>query len=394
MYFFVMIILIILIAIPDIFFYRHLKNKNVKPIYLILHLVPAVFFAGLFIYMKYIMPHMHNYRVVVVIMWFVYLFLMIYIPKLIHIIFYYLHLLYQKIYKRKSPYFDIIRITLSVVLIIVMIFGAYVTPRQFEVTHTTVEIENLPPAFDDYKIVQLSDIHLGSWNNKYKRFQPVVNLVNQQNADIIVFTGDMVNNFAQEADGWSPVFQQLKSKNGKYAILGNHDYGDYTEWRDAKKRAENRSEIRRNIRDMGFKLLLNENTVLHNGNDSVYLLGIENWGKAKHAQYGDLPKAMAGTERGVTKILLSHDPTQWDMQVAGKEDIALTLSGHTHAAQLGFTLFGKLYSPASLVFKYWSGLYQVDNNFLYVNRGLGFIGIPMMIGTRPEISVITLKRKK
>lgn len=390
MYFYVMIILILLIAIPDIFFYRRLKNKNVKPIYLVLHVVPALFFTGLFLYMKFGMPYLHNYRLVVVIMWFVFLFLLIYIPKLLHIIFYFLHVLYRRIFKKESPYFDIVRVTLTVIVVTVMFMSAYVTPRMFEVTHAEVTIKGLPDAFDGYKIVQLSDIHLGSWNRKYNKFEPVIHLVNEQHADLIVFTGDMVNNFANETEGWEPLFTQFKAKDAKYAILGNHDYGDYTEWKDLSKKELNRNQIKENIRKLGFQLLLNENQVIRKGADSIYIVGVENWGKLRDAQYGDIAKALKNTNPVTPKIMLSHDPTHWDSQIFGKKDVALTLSGHTHAAQLGVSLFGRLYSPASLVFKYWYGLYKVGNQYLYVNRGLGFIGIPMMIGVRPEITVLTL----
>jgi len=394
MYFYVMVILILIIAIPDIFFYRKLKDKNAKPFYIILHLIPPVFYTALFVYMKYGMPHLHNYRIVIVIMWAVFIFLLIYIPKIIHIVFYFLEKLYEKKYKRKTPHFNIVRITLTVVLLIVMLMSAYVTPRRFEVTHAEVKIKNLPVAFDGYRIVQISDIHLGSWNNKYTRFQPVIDMINQQNADIVVFTGDMVNNFAQETEGWDSLLLQIKAKEGKYAILGNHDYGDYTQWKSKERQNDNRIQIRQNIRQMGFRLLLNEHEILRRGNGSIYILGVENWGKLHNARYGDIHKALRGTNPDALKLLLSHDPTHWDEQIINKKDIVLTLSGHTHAAQMGIRLFGTLYSPASLIFKHWAGLYQYHDQYLYVNRGLGFIGIPMMIGTRPEITVITLKEAK
>lgn len=394
MYFYVMIILILIIAISDIFFYKKLKDKNAKPFYIILHLIPPVFYTILFVYMKYGMPHLHNYRIVVVIMWAVFIFLLIYLPKLIHIFFYFLEKLYERKAKRKTPYFNIARIVLTVTVLMIMFMGAYVTPRQFEVTQAEVSIKNLPAAFDGYRIAQISDIHLGSWNNKYERFRPVIDILNKQKADIVVFTGDMVNNFAQEAEGWEPVLSEIKSKSGKYAVLGNHDYGDYTQWISPELKKRNRLQIRENIRKMGFRVLLNESEVLRKSNDSLYIVGVENWGKIHNARYGDIEKAIKSTNPNVQKILLSHDPTHWDEQIYNRKDFVLTLSGHTHAAQMGIKLLGKLYSPASLIFKHWFGLYEYEGRYLYVNRGLGFIGIPMMIGTRPEITIITLKKAR
>ncbi|MDD4993728.1 MAG: metallophosphoesterase [Paludibacter sp.] len=393
MYTEVLIALLTMIAIPDIYFYFKLKDKNVKPIYIILHIIPALFFTILFLYMKLELDHLQNFRIVAGIMWLYFFFLLIYIPKVIHIIFYFLDYLYIKIFKHDNIYFDISRIALSIIAVIIMLISAYVTPRNFDVVKVKISIPNLPAAFDGYKIVQLSDIHLGSWSRKFNKLNPVIKLVNAQNADIIVFTGDMVNNFANEAQGWKPYFLELKSKNGKYAILGNHDYGDYTEWKSYNERVENRQMIKQAIRDFGFRLLLNENVYLRKGSDSLMLVGVENWGKSFQFRYSDLPKALVGTPPSSPKILLSHDPTQFDAEIAGRKDIVLTLSGHTHAAQLGFKISNRLFSPASLVFKYWSGLYKVNNQYIYVNRGIGYIGLPMHIGVRPEITVIELRKK-
>jgi predicted MPP superfamily phosphohydrolase len=203
----------------------------------------------------------------------------------------------------------------------------------------------------------------------------------------------MVNNFANEAQGWQPYFLKLKSKSGKYAVLGNHDYGDYTDWKSYKNRMENRRMIKQTIRDFGFRLLLNENVYLRKGSDSLMLVGVENWGKSARFRYSNLTKALIGTPPNSPKILISHDPTQFDAEITSRPDIALTLSGHTHAAQLGIKIGNHLFSPASLVFKYWAGLYKVGRQYIYVNRGIGYIGLPMHIGVRPEITVIELQRK-
>lgn len=393
MYTLVLVVLLVMIIIPDVFFYLKLKSKNAKPIYVILHLIPAIFFTALFLYIKFGLETMQNFRVVAWIMWLYFFFLLIYIPKLLHIIFYFLNFLFKKIFKRDSVYFNIIRIFLSVFAVVTMLISAYITPRNFELTYVQVPITNLPAAFDGFKIVQLSDIHLGSWDKKFNKLIPVIKLVNEQNPDIIVFSGDMVNNFAGETEGWKPYFLQLKAKSAKFAVLGNHDYGDYTEWKNVEERKKNRLLINQAIRDFAFRLLLNENVYLKKETDSLLLVGVENWGKSKTARYCDLNKALRGSSPEELKILISHDPTHWDAEVLGKKDIVLTLAGHTHAAQMGIKMGKRLFSPASFVFKYWAGLYNVDNQYLYVNRGIGYIGLPMMIGVRPEITVIELKRK-
>lgn len=390
----VLILLLLIIIIPDIFFYLKLKNKNVRPIFIVLHLIPAFIFAGIFFYIKFELIHHQNFRIILIVMWFYFFFLLIYIPKLLHIIFYFLNYLFKLIFKRDSIYFNIIRIVVTVLVVVIMLISAYVTPRNFEVTNINVRVKNLPEAFDGFKIVHVSDIHLGSWNNKYERFKPVVDKINQQNADIIVFSGDMVNNFAEEADGWKSTFTKLESKSGKFAVLGNHDYGDYIDWKSENDRKSNRLKINQSIRDFGFRLLLNESVYLKKGSDSLLLAGVENWTKHTHSHYEDLDKALKNKPLEIPKILISHDPTHWDDEVIGKKDIFLTLSGHTHAAQLGIRIGKRIYSPATFVFKHWAGLYRDHTQFLYVNRGLGYMGLPMHIGVRPEITVLTLKKIK
>jgi len=273
-----------------------------------------------------------------------------------------------------------------------MLVGAYITPRNFELTKVTVKIPNLPESFNGYKIIQISDVHLGSWNNKYKKFRRVIKLVNSQHADIIVFTGDMVNNFANEAKGWEPYFLQLKAKDGKFAIKGNHDYGDYTDWDTPEKGRLNNMGINQSIENLGFKLLLNEHVYLKNGKDSICLVGVENFGGKRTSNYSDLPKALENTHPDEIKILLSHDPTHWDAEISKHKDIVLTLAGHTHAAQMGIKIGDWLLSPAAFVFKYSAGLYKLVNQYIYVNRGLGYIGLPLQIGVRPEITLIELSK--
>jgi len=218
----------------------------------------------------------------------------------------------------------------------------------------------------------------------------VIRYINNQNADIIVFTGDMVNNYAEETKGWEPSFLKLKTKNAKFAIKGNHDYGDYTDWNSPDEKRLNNLNIEQAFEDFGFKLLNNEHVYLKKGTDSICLVGVENFGSNNRTNYSNLPKALNNTHLNDVKILLSHDPNHWDAEIRKHKNIVLTLSGHTHAAQLGIKIGEWLLSPASLVFKYSAGLYKSDNQYIYVNRGLGYIGLPLQIGVRPEITLIEL----
>ncbi|MEI6754618.1 MAG: metallophosphoesterase [Paludibacter sp.] len=391
MYMLTLVSLLLLIAIPDTFFYLKLKRKDSHPFYIVLHLIPALVFAGLFMYIKLGLESMHNFRIVVAVMWLFFFFLLIYLSKLIHAFFYVLEYAFKKITGRGSIYFYIARIAMNVYLVAVMLISAYITPRNFDVTHVEVPIKGLPAAFNNYRIVQISDIHLGSWNKKFDKLQPVIKLVNEQQPDIIIFSGDMVNNFGEEAVGWKPYFRKLKARYGMYAVLGNHDYGDYNDWKNDSMRTENRQSICRSITDFGFKLLQNEHIYLRSDSDSLTLVGLGNWSKSNLSNYSDLAKALQNTPPKAPKILIAHDPSQWEPEVIEHKDIALTLSGHTHAGQLGIKFGKHLFSPAAFVFKYWSGLYNVDNQYIYVNRGIGYIGLPMYIGVRPEITVIVLK---
>lgn len=340
------------------------------------------------------MESSNNFRIVVWVMWFYFLFLLIYIPKIIHITFYFLNYLFKKKFKRDTYYFDKIRIAITVFVLVIMLVGAFVTPNNFDVIKVELHVKHLPTSFDGYRIIQLSDIHLGSWGREYGKMKKIVRLVNKQHPDLIVFTGDMVNNYAEEAKGWKPAFLAMDKNIPKYAITGNHDYGDYTDWKSENDRKQNRLKIKQSITDFGFRLLLNEHVYLKKGNDSLMLVGVENWGKSGKSRYCDLNRAISGSKREELKILLSHDPNHWAEEVIGRDDIFLTLSGHTHAAQLGIKIGNRLFSPAAFVFKYWVGLYQHVNQYLYVNKGLGYIGLPMQIGVRPEITLIVLKCKQ
>lgn len=271
-----------------------------------------------------------------------------------------------------------------------VLYGVTKGRRKFNVARIPIDSPNLPAEFDGLRIVQISDMHLGSFGEDASIVQNGVDLINAETPDLVLFTGDMVNDYADEAERFTEVFASVKARIGKYSILGNHDYSDYVQWPDAAAKRANLDKLMRIHRDMGFKLLMDEHVILKRGEARIGLLGIQNWGR-RFQQYGDLSKALYGSEQLPYRILMSHDPTHWEEQVLGT-GIDLTLSGHTHGAQLGVKLNGIVYSPAQWVYKHWAGLYTEGRQQLYVNRGFGFIGFPGRVGMPPEITVFELHK--
>ena len=252
---------------------------------------------------------------------------------------------------------------------------------------------DLPKSFEGYKIVQISDIHTGSFGSK-KPIIDAVSLINDQNPDIILFTGDMVNNDSREMKPFMDELSRLKAKDGVLSVLGNHDYGEYKKWPSEEAHLENNRLLHEYQKAIGFKLLNNENVVLARNGDRLGIYGVENWGKPPFPQRGDLDQALQGAEDVPFKILMSHDPTHWRMKVLPhKTHFHLTLSGHTHGFQFGVEIPGYKWSPSQYIYPQWAGLYEKNGEYLYVNRGLGFIGFPGRAGIWPEITVIELTGK-
>jgi predicted MPP superfamily phosphohydrolase len=286
-----------------------------------------------------------------------------------------------------------IGIVLALIPFLSIIYGISAGRYNYQVNNIELEYDNLPSKFDNLKIVQISDFHIGSFYGNKNQVAEIVDLVNEQNADFIFFTGDMVNNTAAEMDSFMTLLSGIKSKSGKYAILGNHDYGDYNYWKSGDEKEANFFDLKHKEKLLGFDLLLNENRIIGTGDERIAVIGVENWGLPPFKQYGRLKEAIKGTENIRFKILLSHDPSEWDEEVVGKTNIDLTLSGHTHGMQLGFRISGLKWSPAEWKYPRWAGLYHINTQYLYVNVGLGYIGFPGRIGIRPEITVIELHCK-
>lgn len=280
---------------------------------------------------------------------------------------------------------------------VALIWGVVKGATDYRVKRVTLRFPNLPASFDGFKLLQISDLHTGSFASK-EPLQRAVALINQQNADLVVMTGDLVNNIATEVEDHIETLAQIQSKLPKLSILGNHDYADYVDWTEQggiQAKLANLERLKRNHAQIGWKLLLDETHHLERNGEKIAILGIQNWGAAmRFPKYGNLAKAHAAADAAVPfKILLSHDPSHWDAQVRPEyPDIDLMLAGHTHGMQFGVNLPFFKWSPVQYVYKQWAGLYQQGQQYLYVNTGLGYIGYPGRVGFLPEITVFELRR--
>lgn len=293
----------------------------------------------------------------------------------------------------RSKFLSDMGVLLGSVPFTTLTYGIIRNPYRYEYYTKTIKIPDLPSELDGFKIVQISDIHSGSFTYKEPLWN-AIEMINKVNANIIFFTGDLVNNESNEMLPFMDVFDKIRAKHGVFSIFGNHDYGDYKNWESPAAKQANLEQLKNIHKTMGWDLLLNENRILDVNGRSVAIIGVENWSAlARFPKYGDLDKAYQGAENADFKLLLSHDPTHWDAQVNQSfKDIAVTFSGHTHGFQFGVEIPGFKWSPAQYIYKEWAGLYQNGNQFLYVNRGLGFLGYPGRVGILPEITVIELKK--
>lgn len=273
-----------------------------------------------------------------------------------------------------------------------ILHGIFRGKYNYRVIKKTLFFADLPAAFDGFRLTQISDVHSGSFDNPEK-IAYGIDMINEQKSDVILFTGDLVNNFADEMDPWKEIFSRMKAPMGKYSILGNHDYGDYSEWPSPQAKAENMQKLYRTHKEIGFDLLRNENRLLEKDGESIRLVGVENWGKG-FAQHGDLDKALLGTKANEFSLLMSHDPSHFDEIVKNHpKKMSLTLSGHTHGMQFGIEIPGIIrWSPVKYRYPKWAGLYEEAGKYLYVNRGFGFLAFPGRVGIWPEITVLEFKK--
>ncbi|WP_285009111.1 metallophosphoesterase [Pedobacter faecalis] len=277
------------------------------------------------------------------------------------------------------------------VVVLLFLYGMLRGKYAYRVVKHTLYFDDLPSAFDGFTITQISDVHAGSFNSK-KSVQKGIDLVKKQASDLFVFTGDLVNNKAEEIIPWMEHFSQIKAPYGQFSVLGNHDYGDYVKWPTPKHKHENLELLKSLHKGLGYRLLLDEHVVIHKGGQKIVLAGVENWGLG-FGERGDLQRAMNGVNSSDFKILLSHDPTHWEAEVLKYPSrIQLTLSGHTHGMQFGIEAFGLRWSPVKYRYPHWAGIKTDQGRVLNINRGFGFIGFSGRVGIWPEITVLQLKK--
>lgn len=338
------------------------------------------------------------------------LFLMVFVPKIILVVFMFAEDIFRVLrgfttffvdYDNNSflperrKFVSQIGLGLAAVPFLSLIYGMTIGKYNYKVIKQRLFFDDLPDAFDGFTITQISDIHSGSFDNPEK-INYAIDLVNEQNSDILLFTGDIVNAKAEEMYPWIDSFNRLKKPTyGKFSVLGNHDYGAYLNWKSKKEKENNFIAIKDLHRQIDFKLMLNENVKIKKGNDEIALVGVENWGK-KFGEFGDIDKASANLSKTDFKILMSHDPSHWEYVVKNHpKHFHLTLSGHTHGLQFGIEIPGVFkWSLVQYFYKQWAGLYENAGKFIYVNRGFGFHAYPGRVGIMPEITVIELKKKE
>ena len=301
----------------------------------------------------------------------------------------------QDFFPQRRKFISQITLTIASIPFGAILYGMYRGKYNYKVSSYELEFDDLPVSFDGFKLTHISDIHCGSFDNPEK-VKYGIDLINKQDSDVIMFTGDLVNNVSKELNPWKDLFSSLKAEHGVYSILGNHDYGDYMNWDNDQDKINNLDNLKKIQNEMGFKLLLNENDFIIKNGEKLAVIGVENWGAGGFKKSGDLNKAIEGVSNVDFKILLSHDPSHWNNQVVPHNFIfPLTLSGHTHGMQFGIDIPGWIkWSPIKWRYPEFAGLYQKAKQYLYVNRGFGYLAYPGRVGMWPEITVITLKKRK
>lgn len=302
--------------------------------------------------------------------------------------------IFHKLFEKKSKILSFAGIIISICFSFGLIYGVLWGSNHIRVKKVELEFNNLPESFNDYKILQFSDVHIGSMLKSSNLLKKTREIIKKQNPDLVLFTGDIVNNFDYEMDGFRPVLENITNGQTAYAILGNHDYGDYTTWNSTAEKQANFTKIISSLNKAGFQVLRNENVIIRRNNDSIFLAGVENWGHPPFPQYANLENALNHIPENSFTILMTHDPAHWDSKVKDRGDVEFSLSGHTHGMQWGIKIAGIKFSISPPINKYWGGLYQYNNSKLYVNTGLGNVGIPWRLDMDPEITVFSLKRSK
>ena len=365
-----------------------LKNRVASNIQLV---TSSIFAIGLIAIIFLPLRHLSD-NMIRILMWIILVYVSIYIPKYIFVLFDLLSRVPRLWHKKRLKYISWIGLGLGLIIFFTLWYGALVARNRLQVKNVSVEISGLPTSFNDFKIVQISDFHLGTFGSDTRLARKVVTCINNMQPDLIVFTGDMVNRKSSETEPFISTLSGLKAKYGVFSVLGNHDYGHYMGLNDSTLLRQNVEDLKKHEASMGWTVLTDDSRNIVSDQDTLVLIGVENIGSYPFYSHGNLLKTYPDLKNNKTKILLSHDPSHWVKEIADSEyNIALTLSGHTHGMQI--SVFGV--SPGSIRYKTLSGLYhdKSDTHQLYVNIGLGTVGFPVRIGATPEITLITLKAK-
>ncbi len=389
-----MIILLLLNIAVDYYIYTAIKRNTKLQWLSTIQLFSAPIFL-LYVIVIIMLPlRTGSNSMLLLIMWLLFFYFSIYIPKYLFLFFDVIASLPKLWHRHRCSILSVIGTVIAIIVFFAMWWGALINRYAIDIRNVTVEIPGLPETFEGYRIAQFSDLHLGTYGNDTTYVAKIVDCINAQDVDAILFTGDIVNRKTNELFPFMKTLSRLKAKDGVFSILGNHDYGDYMDWDSDADKAVNMTSLCSSQEKMGWQLLRNETAILHKGNDSIALIGVEHIGEPPFNSYGSLEEAYPTIDDKVTKILLTHNPVHWVNDIRGNatKNIALTLSGHTHAMQIAIGRF----SPAAWRYETWSGLYSDKSHKqqLYVNIGIGTVGIPMRIGATPEITIITLEKSR
>ena len=394
------ILFFIFIFFIDFYSYKSIKNINKSKILKYSYFITSLFVVFYFFLEYKIQPNGYNKSLSLGLL------IAFYSPKFILVlfnltedVFRFLIAVYNRLRKRnmviklpsRRKFISKLGIGLASIPFVSLNLGMVWGKNNIKVLNYTLFFDNLPSSFDGFKLTQISDLHAGNLDN-LDDLERTVKLINSQNSDVIFFTGDLVNNEADELIPWITTLSKLSAKDGVYSILGNHDYGDYRSWPTELEKKKNFAKLKKYQKKIGFDLILNDSRFIYKGGQKLAIVGVENWSNA-FRKYADLSLATKKIKSSDFKILLSHDPTHWQEKILqGEDDYPLTLSGHTHGGQFGIEIPGYLkWSPVKWRYKYWAGIYKEKNKYLNVNRGLGTTAVPGRVGIWPEISVITLK---
>ena len=390
----IMIILILLNAAVDFYIFKVLKQRVKYKFVSKLHLWLSIAFTIAVIVVISLPRRSGSDASLLAVMWSLFAYMSVYVSKYIFIVFDGIASIPHFWFKHRWKIVSMCGLALSFITFGFMWWGALINRYDINVNEVDVEIVNLPESFDGYRVAQISDLHLGTYQKDTLLSSTLVDSFNNLVVDVVVFTGDIVNRTTNELAPFITTLSRIKARDGVYSILGNHDYGDYSDWASDEDKKANNDLMSDYQCKMGWNLLLNETRYLKRGNDSIAVIGVENVGDPPFKNYGSLKDAYPDLNDSTVKILLSHNPAHWEREISNhnERNIALTLSGHTHAMQI--SLLG--ISPASFRYKYWSGLYADDSNRqkLYVNVGVGTVAMPMRIGANPEITILKLKRQQ